>query len=129
MTPKQSAFVAEYLIDLNATQAAIRAGYSEKTAYSQGERLLRHVEVAQAVREARAERAERTAIDQDWVLAQLTRVVERCCAVETFNAAGANGALNLVGKHLGMFGDKIDVNFNATLAEKLMQAMSRAKAE
>ncbi len=48
LTPKQARFVEEYFVDLNATQAAIRAGYSAKTAYSQGERLLRNVEVAAA---------------------------------------------------------------------------------
>src|SRR5690606_24873160 len=45
LTPKQAAFAREYLVDLNATQAAIRAGYSEKTAYSQGQRLLKNAEV------------------------------------------------------------------------------------
>jgi phage terminase small subunit len=49
LNPKQQRFVAEYLIDLNATQAAIRAGYSKKTAKAQGSRLLTHVDVAAAV--------------------------------------------------------------------------------
>lgn len=71
MTPKQQRFCDEYLIDLNATQAAIRAGYSEKTAYSAGQRLLKNVE-AQAYIEARKqERAERTEITQDMVLKEL----------------------------------------------------------
>ena len=61
LNPKQERFAAEYLIDLNATQAAIRAGYSAKTAYSQGERLLRHVEVAQAVQAGQKARAVRIA--------------------------------------------------------------------
>lgn len=68
LTAKQEAFVAEYLIDLNATQAAIRAGYSEKTASSQGERLLRNVEVQAALSEAQKDRSERTAITADRVL-------------------------------------------------------------
>ena len=71
MTPKQEAFVREYLIDLNATQAAIRAGYSERTAASQGERLLRNVDVAAAIKAAQDERAERTQVDADWVLKRL----------------------------------------------------------
>ena len=54
MTPKQQRFIDEYLIDLNATQAAIRAGYSEKTAYSMGSRLLKNVEI-QARLHARTE--------------------------------------------------------------------------
>ncbi|NCC69717.1 MAG: terminase small subunit, partial [Clostridia bacterium] len=52
LTPKQQAFVQEYLCDLNATQAAIRAGYSERTAGSQGERMLKNVEIQIALAEA-----------------------------------------------------------------------------
>lgn len=74
LTPKQEAFVAEYLVDLNATQAAIRAGYSEKTAYSMGQRLLKNVEVAAAIAEAQAKRAERTEITQDRVLIELAKI-------------------------------------------------------
>ena len=74
LNPKQERFAAEYLIDLNATQAAIRAGYSAKTAYSQGERLLRHVEVAQAVQAGQKARAVRTEITQDRVLQELARI-------------------------------------------------------
>ncbi len=76
MNARQSAFVNEYLIDLNATQAAIRAGYSAKTAYSQGERLLKNAEVAAAVSAAQAERSQRTRIDADWVLSRLGAEVE-----------------------------------------------------
>ena len=53
LTPKQEKFCVEYLVDLNATQAAIRAGYSEKTAYSQGQRLLKDVEIENRIRELR----------------------------------------------------------------------------
>lgn len=76
MNARQSAFVNEYLIDLNATQAAIRAGYSAKTASSQGERLLRNVEVSAAVSAAQADRSQRTRIDADWVLSRLGAEVE-----------------------------------------------------
>lgn len=76
MNARQSAFVNEYLIDLNATQAAIRAGYSAKTAYSQGERLLKNAEVAAAVSAAQAERSQRTRINADWVLSRLGAEVE-----------------------------------------------------
>ena len=71
MTPKQEAFVREYLIDLNATQAAIRAGYSEKTANEQGSRLLADVSVRSAIEAAKAARSERTEISADWVLRTL----------------------------------------------------------
>lgn len=74
LTPKQQAFVDEYLIDLNATQAALRAGYSERTAYSQGQRLLKHVEVQQAIQQAQQERKQRTQVDADRVLLELSRI-------------------------------------------------------
>lgn len=68
LTPKQAAFVREYLVDLNATQAAIRAGYSARTANEQAARLLANVSVAAAIERAMAQRAERTEITQDMVL-------------------------------------------------------------
>lgn len=71
LTAKQSRFVAEYLIDLNATQAAIRAGYSPKTANRIGPELLTKPTVAAAVSAAQSQRAERTKIDADWVLIRL----------------------------------------------------------
>lgn len=74
LNQKQKAFVAEYLIDLNATQAAIRAGYSEKTAYSIGQRLLKHVEIQNALQKAMKEREERTEITQDRVLKEYARI-------------------------------------------------------
>lgn len=74
LNDKQRRFIDEYLLDLNATQAAIRAGYSEKTAYAQGQRLLKHVEVAEAVASAQARRSERTEITQDMVLSELAKI-------------------------------------------------------
>jgi phage terminase small subunit len=74
LTPKQQRFVDEYLIDLNATKAAIRAGYSAKTAHSQGERLLRHVEVSAAISAAKKARAERAEVDADYVLKRMIEI-------------------------------------------------------
>jgi phage terminase small subunit len=74
MTARQSAFVAAYIVSLNATQAAKDAGYSPKTASQIGERLLRNVEVAKAIEAAKKERAERTKITQDDVLKELGRI-------------------------------------------------------
>jgi phage terminase small subunit len=71
LTPKQQRFVEEYLVDLNATQAAVRAGYSEKTANQQGSRLLANVGVAQAIQSKQAKRLERAGIDAEWVLQRL----------------------------------------------------------
>ncbi|MEX0285098.1 MAG: terminase small subunit [Paracoccaceae bacterium] len=74
MTDKQQRFVEEYLIDLNGTQAAIRAGYSEKTAPEQASRLLRNVKVASAIKEAKTARSERTQVAQDNVVCELARI-------------------------------------------------------
>lgn len=74
LTPKQEAFVREYLCDLNATQAATRAGYSARTANEQGSRLLANVSVRSAIEAAKAKRAERVEITQDRVLQELARI-------------------------------------------------------
>ncbi|MDW9772563.1 terminase small subunit [Sinorhizobium meliloti] len=74
LTAKQRAFVREYLVDLNATQAAIRAGYSAKTAKEQGARLLTNVHVAAAVAAAMQLRAKRTEITADRVLQELAKI-------------------------------------------------------
>ena len=123
---RQIRFVEEYIKDLNATQAAIRAGYSKKTARSQGARLLTNVDILEAIQEAKEERSERTKIDQDYVLTNIQKVIERCmqiqqvdnCLIQTedgelaqafmFKEQGALKGLELLGKHLGMFKDKIE---------------------
>lgn len=126
LTDRQKEFVRQYLVDLNATKAAIRAGYSERTAYSVGQRLLKNVEIQRAVAAAQAKRARRVEVTQDYVLSNLVEVVERTMqrapvldrkgeqvtdeegrAVWTFDAKSANRALELLGKHLGIFADKV----------------------
>jgi len=74
LLPKRERFAEEYLVDLNATQAAIRAGYSKKTASSQGERLLRNVEVQRAVQKGRFESKKRNEITLDDVLDEYKRI-------------------------------------------------------
>lgn len=74
LTPKQRLFVAEYLIDLNATQAAIRAGYSTDTAAQQGHENLRKPDIANAIFDAQQKRSERTQITQDMVLRELAKI-------------------------------------------------------
>lgn len=98
MTPKQQRFVDEYLIDLNATQAAIRAGYSEATAKQQGSRLLTNADVAAAVQSATADRSEETKIDAAWVLKQAKKLHESAFEAKAY--AAAKGALDLIGKHI-----------------------------
>ena len=74
LTPKQQRFVEEYLIDLNATQAAIRSGYSEKTARQIGEQNLSKLDIQKAIQEALQERKERIQIDADYVLKRLVEI-------------------------------------------------------
>ena len=107
MTPKQERFVAEYLIDLNATQAAIRAGYSANSASEQSYDLLRKPQIAEAVAIAKQERSQRTQIDADWVIQAL--LDDRALAYETRNASAATAAAVWIGKHLLMWPNKIIV--------------------
>lgn len=74
LTEKQARFVAEYLVDLNATEAAKRAGYSEKTAYSIGFENLKKPEIQDAIHAAMNARSERTGITQDMVLQELAAI-------------------------------------------------------
>ncbi len=129
MTPKQRRFVEEYLVTLNATQAAIRAGYSENGAKVQGARLLVNAGVAKAVAAAKAKRSERTEITQDYVLTTIRDTIERCKQAEPvtyqngdpvlidtpdgemakaykFDASAVLKGAELLGRHLAMFTDK-----------------------
>ncbi len=74
LTPKQERFVAEYLIDLNATQAAIRAGYSEKTAQQQGSRLLLNVVVQEAISKGQNKTAEKLEVTKDRIVEELAKI-------------------------------------------------------
>ena len=146
LNAKQSRFVDEYLIDLNATQAAKRAGYSEKTAEVIGAQLLKKTLVKHAVEQAIALRSARTGITQERILEELRRIAfsdkrrltswgadgvrlrdcdeladEDAAAVseisETVTQHGGSlrikthdkvKALELLGRHIGMFGDPSD---------------------
>ncbi len=116
MTPKQERFVQEYLIDLNATQAAIRAGYSKKTANPQAARLLAKVSIKQAIDAALAKRTERTEITQEWVIEQLLAVGEQARGLGQTGAA--NRSYELVGKHVGMFVDRHSVDLKRENIER-----------
>ena len=122
LTPKQQRFVEEYLVDLNATQAAIRAGYSKRTANEQGARLLAKVSVANVVRAGIEARSERTGVSADWVIKRLVENVDRAMQAEPvkdstgrptgeyrYEGAVVNGALKLLGQHLGMFTEKHEI--------------------
>lgn len=109
LTPKRERFVAEYLVDLNATAAAKRAGYSEKTAYSAGQRLLKVPEVKAAIREGQEKIAGRLEVTREQVVEELAGIAfhEASDAPEAELKVGNKlRALELLGKHLGMFTEK-----------------------
>lgn len=149
MTDKQATFCQEYLIDLNATQAAIRAGYSPKTANEQGAQLLANLSIRREIDRLKAERSRRTGITADRVLQELARIAfvnptdvinpedasvrddldeddaAVIAGVRIKTIPGKDGgqgierdvrlhdkvrALELLGKHLGLFEDKLKLD-------------------
>ena len=147
MTKKQKRFVEEYLIDLNATQAAIRAGYSPDSAKEIGSENLTKPNIAKAVDQAIAERSKRTGVNADRVVRELAKIAFvnagevvdfdtallmdkisdddmaaiQSVKVKTFGEDGIERevkladklkALELLGKHLGLFKDKVEINGN-----------------
>jgi phage terminase small subunit len=143
LTKKQELFVKEYLIDLNATQAAIRAGYSQKTSYSIGEENLKKPVIAAAIQEAMDKRAKKIEINADYVLTTIVNTIERCQQAEPvmimedgklvnsgeykFDSGAVLKGAELLGKHLKLFTDKIDVNVNENLAEAITRAKQRVQ--
>ena len=122
LTAKQQAFCEEYLVDLNATQAAIRAGYSEDSAKQIASQNLSKHDIADKIAELQAERSAKTELNAQWVLDRLQRVHDRCMQEEAvmssdgatgefkFEHSGANKSLELIGKHLAMFTEKKELS-------------------
>ena len=102
---RQWRFCQELIVDDNATQAAIRAGYSQKGAKQTASRLLTNVDLQQAIADMRAARAQRTEISVDLVVQETWAHYQRCVAAEEYG--GANKALELLGRHVGAFPNKI----------------------
>lgn len=130
LTDKQKRFIEEYLVDLNATQAAIRAGYSERTANEQGAQNL--AKLSHYIEEEKRKRSGRVQITQDDVIRMLIENIEKSSGTKqvvitqtrksedgefvgddvaqfVYEPSSVNKALELLGKHLGMFKDKLDV--------------------
>lgn len=132
LTPKQARFVQEYLVDLNATQAAIRAGYSERTAAAIGYENLQKPHIQVAIGEGLENLKKRTEITQEYVLKTIRDTIERCAQaapvldkkgkpvmVETpeggttaayeFDSMAVLRGAELLGRHLKMFTEKLEV--------------------
>lgn len=131
LTEKQKRFVEEYLVDLNATQAAIRAGYSQGTARAIGCENLTKPDVAEAIAAGRRAQAERTKIDADYVLQTIRETVERCRQAEPvldrkgeqvttdtpdggiakayiFDSKGVLKGCELLGRNLALWKDRLE---------------------
>lgn len=167
LTEKQKRFVAEYLVDLNATAAAKRAGYSEKTAYSTGQRLLKDVEIQNAVQEAKLDIGKRTGVRQEDVIEEIRRLAffdirklfdkdgkpldiskldgDTAAAlvgldvqdikdgesgdflgyVKKYKMADKLKALELLGKHIGLFDKRLTVELGESAARAVSGAAER----
>lgn len=106
ISPKRQRFIEEYLIDLNATQAAIRAGYSKQTAYSQAHDLLKNPEIQEAITKARDERTEAVGLTVEEILRGIKETAVR--AHEEGQYAAALKGYELAGKYHKLFTDRIE---------------------
>jgi len=123
LTAKRQAFTREYPIDNNGEKAAIRAGYSKKTAASQASRLLKIVNVQKAIAERRAEIAERADVELTYIIRGLVDIYNR--AIKAGRLADANRALELLGKHKGAFSDRLELSGTVGLLVGKMSASER----
>lgn len=132
MTDKQINFCREYVKDYNGTQAAIRAGYSEKTAAVKASQLLKNKDILNTIKQYQKELVESSCLTEEKVIAKVEEILDRCMSAEPvmewnyeehcyeptgeyqFDSKGALKAIEMLGKHLGMF-NKSDVDLNLSL--------------
>ena len=136
LTEKQMKFCEEYLVDLNATQAAIRAGYSEDSAKQIAYENLTKPYLVEYLEARQKQLREKTQITQEWVVNRLKEISDRCMQAEPvlkfiggeyvesgefkFDSSGANKATELLGRHIGIFEkdnkqktpEKVEITFN-----------------
>ena len=116
LNEKQKQFCEEYIIDLNGTQAAIRAGYSKKTARAIANELLTKLDIKEYICELKNKRSERVKYSQDELMRDILEVKNRCMqanpvldkegnetGVWKFDSNGANKALDMLAKHVGFY--------------------------
>lgn len=124
LTPRQERFVEEYLRDLNATQAAIRSGYSARTANEQGARLLANASVAEAVARAKADRSARLGLTQDRVLQELAAVA--FARMPDFAEWGDDSQISLKPSD-GLTDDQAAAVAQVTETEKFIKSVDRGE--
>ena len=110
LTPKQERFVEEYLVDLNATAAARRAGYEDPNI---GRQLITKNNVSEAIQAEKAARSARTELTQDYVLGKLKAIADREASDapdSELKVSNQLRALELLGKHLGAFVERLDTD-------------------
>jgi len=107
LNPKQLRFCEEYMRDSNGTQAAIRAGYSAKTANEQGSKLLAKGSIQEKLGELRKEFKEETGLTPEKILQELEDLGQQAAAAKQYGPAMKS--VELRGKHIGMFGDKLEI--------------------
>lgn len=122
LTARQERFCREYIIDYNATKAAVRAGYSEKTAYSIGSENLKKPEILSFIRTLQGNQVQRLCINADWVVIQLAKVYDECMSEGNFRCALIS--LEMLGKHLAMFDGKAASGEKNADASKLFEALA-----
>lgn len=141
LTDKQVKFIDEYMIDMNGAAAYLRAGYScsEATARANASRLLANANISAEIDKRQQKLQEETGISVQWVLNNLKYVAERCMAPEPladkdgnivewrFDSTGANKALENIGKHLGMFKDKIE--HSGSMGVTIVNDIPRSKSK
>ncbi|WP_120497527.1 terminase small subunit [Kiloniella sp. EL199] len=136
LTERQKRFVEEYLIDFNATQAAIRAGYSPNSVKQSASRTLKNPLMQEAIEQAKAARSQRLQIDADYVLKGAVELFERCMqrspAADAdgeykFQHTGAGKALEIIGRHVSVqaFKEKVEMSIENELIDRLMRGRKR----
>lgn len=130
MTDKQINFCREYVKDYNGTQAAIRAGYSKKTAAVKANQLLKNQDILNTIKQFQKELVESSCLTEEKVIAKVEEILDRCMSAEPvmewnyeehryeptgeyqFDSKGALKAIEMLGKHLGMFDKKENKNLD-----------------
>lgn len=120
LTAKQELFVQEYLKDLNATQAAIRAGYSSNTASETGYENLRKPQIAAEIEKRQAKIGADNEITVEWILGEIKDTYKQAKEIGELNTA--NKSLEMLGRYKGIFNDKLKVD--ATVTKKLEEFFS-----